>query len=96
MSTCEFCGGGFSASDPNEGTHRDFHGVCGTRYSDTPCGRLMTRFEKELACTLTEGQASDLLLDNFMEIADSREAHEIARGCLLPGVEFCKPEDSRL
>lgn len=66
------------------------------RYTDTPCGRKMAAFERDLGVVLTEGQASDLLLDNFMEIADSTEAHQIARHCLLPGVEFCKPEDSTL
>ena len=46
-------------------------------FTDTPCGRALARAEKGLGRPLAWGEMSDMLLDNFMEIADSNEAHAI-------------------
>lgn len=48
------------------------------KYTDTPCGRCIEAAEKDLG-PLTEGQKVDLLLDNFMQIANVEEAKEILK-----------------
>ncbi len=47
------------------------------RFTDTPCGRLLAEAEAALGRPLEHGEMADCLLDNFMEIANSQEAHEI-------------------
>lgn len=49
----------------------------GFRYTDTPCGRKIRDCEYALQRDLSEGEKVDLLLDNFMEIADSNESRQI-------------------
>jgi hypothetical protein len=53
-------------------------------FTDTPCGRALAACEKALERPLGLGEMSDFLLDNFMEIADSEEAHQIRDHVLIP------------
>lgn len=46
-------------------------------FTDTPCGRALAECEQALRRPLGYGEMVDLLLDNFMEIANSQEAREI-------------------
>lgn len=55
------------------------------KYTDTPCGRLLAKAEEELG-PLSIGEKADLLLDNFMEIADAQEAREIAESVTVKAV----------
>jgi hypothetical protein len=53
------------------------------KYTDTPCGRALAGCEAGLGRPLEYGEMADFLLDNFMQIADSREAHEIRDSVLV-------------
>lgn len=52
------------------------------QFSDTSCGRALAKCEADLG-RLSEGEMADFLLDNFAEIADSAEAHELIRTVVL-------------
>lgn len=62
---------------PNEKLHQ---------FTDTPCGRALAACERDLARPLSLGEMSDFLMDNFMEIANTDEAHEIRDGVLIAEV----------
>ncbi len=59
-----------------------------SRYTDTPCGRCIHEAEEALGRDLDKGEKSDLLLDNFPEIADSDEAHALVHSVTLPADTF--------
>ena len=46
-------------------------------FTDTRCGLALAACEYGLKRPLGWGEMADFLLDNFMEIADSSEAHQI-------------------
>lgn len=52
-------------------------------YTNTPCGRFLARAEAGLARPLEHGEMADVLLDNFMTLADSDEAHQIRDSVLV-------------
>lgn len=56
------------------------------KFTDTPCGRTLAKAQDALR-ELTMGEMTDLLLDNHMEIADSREAREIVISCIVDFAE---------
>jgi hypothetical protein len=52
-------------------------------FTDTPCGRALADCEKALDRSLDEGEMADFLLDNFMTLADSDEAHQIRESVVV-------------
>ena len=52
-------------------------------FTDTPCGRALAACEAGLGRPLEHGEMADFLLDNFMMIANSDEAHEIRDSVLI-------------
>ncbi len=53
------------------------------KFTDTPCGRALANCERSLERPLSLGEMSDFLMDNFMEIANTDEAHAIRDSVLL-------------
>jgi len=53
------------------------------KFTDTPCGRFLAEAERALERPLEHGEMADCLLDNFMEIANSDEAHQIRDSVLV-------------
>jgi hypothetical protein len=64
-------------------------------FTDTPCGRALANCENALGRPLGLGEMADFLMDNFMEIANSDEAHQIRDSVLIQDARRANAQQSQ-